>query len=373
MRRVTEAVAPNLHAVLSGEDPGDAWDAFVSGHRAGHLMQSRPWAWVQRELGWQPIFFHLMDSGRFRAAALLLRWRVPGTRLSLIYIPRGPVVDYGDPEALAILGGGIRRIAHSCSAFLVQTDPAVPRSCEEAHAALLRLGFVRVEKQGLFRIGQPTRVMRIPLDVYGAPERLLSALPHKTRYNIGVARRHGVTIVARTDQAACRDFYGLLTSSGRRKGFAVRGFQFHKAVWRRCVEPGFGEYLFAQHAGRTLAAIQVLRFGSTAWYMYGASEGEDRNLMPTYLLQWEGIQRAWASGCTCYDMRGVYSANPKPQDPEYGVYEFKRRFNAELVQLLGEYDQPIRVRAYGAWRRLEAAVQRPASWAIRLWSAGGPK
>jgi lipid II:glycine glycyltransferase (peptidoglycan interpeptide bridge formation enzyme) len=102
--------------------------------------------------------------------------------------------------------------------------------------------------------------------------------------------------------------------------------------------------------------------------MYGASSREDRELMPTYLLQWEAIRRAWAAGCRCYDMRGVYSAAPDRKDPEYGVYEFKRKFNAEMVTFIGEYDLVVRPCAYAAWRLLERATQRPAAWGLWLWN-----
>jgi lipid II:glycine glycyltransferase (peptidoglycan interpeptide bridge formation enzyme) len=127
-----------------------------------------------------------------------------------------------------------------------------------------------------------------------------------------------------------------------------------------------GEYLFAEHQGRLLAAIQVLRFGKMAWYMYGASVTENRNLRATYLLQWTSISRSWDAGCHCYDMRGVHSAEPKPEDREYGVYAFKRNFGAELVCLLGEYDLVIRPRTYSTWRWLERAVQKPVAWALHL-------
>ena len=100
--------------------------------------------------------------------------------------------------------------------------------------------------------------------------------------------------------------------------------------------------------------------------MYGASIAENRNLMAPYLLQWAGITRSWAVGCRCYDMRGVHSANPRPEDPDYGVYDFKRKFNAEMVNFLGEYDMVVRPRAYAAWRWLEQALQLPAGMAFRL-------
>jgi len=356
----------SLQVVAGPEDPGDAWDAFVASHPAGHLMQSRAWARVRKDTGWQPLFLRLEDSGGIRAAALALRRGIPGTGLGLLYIPRGPVLDSGDRRLVEALGEALRRLARDCGGFLVQADPGIPEARQDVHAALETMGFRRQEKHGLFRILQPRWVMRIPLDRYGGPEGLLAALPHKTRYNIRLAGRKGVTVVPRTDGAACRAFHRLLWAAGRAKGFPVRGLRFHEAIWRGCVRAGMGEYLFAEHQGRTLAALQVLRFGPTAWYMYGASTEEDRNLMPTYLLQWEGIRRAWDVGCTCYDMRGVASSDPRPEDGEYGVYDFKRKFNAELVRFLGEYDLVVRPRAYAAWRAAEAAIQRPAAWAFRL-------
>jgi lipid II:glycine glycyltransferase (peptidoglycan interpeptide bridge formation enzyme) len=291
--------------------------------------------------------------------------------MGLLYMPRGPVLDWSQAEQVEQFAGALRQVACEQGAFLVQADPAVPEERGDVHAALTRMGFQRVEKQGLFRILQPVHVMRIPVERYGGPEGLLAALPHKSRYNIGLAKRKGVVIVPRTDRDALRIFHQLLLHGGRRKGFPVRSFRFHEAVWRHCVQTGLGEYLFAEHGGRVLGVIQVLRFGPTAWYMYGASTGEDQHLMASYLLQWAGISRSWAAGCRCYDMRGVVSAKPSPEDPEYGVYEFKRRFNAELVSFLGEYDLVISPRVYTSWRWLERAVQRPAAWSFRLYQKLG--
>lgn len=355
-----------LRLAVTSLDPGAGWDAFLAAHPSGHLMQSRAWAAVRREMGWTPFFVSIADDRALCAAALCLRLAIPGTRLGLLYLPRGPVVDWADPRAVRALGDAIRRLAADQRAFLIQADPPIPESRLEVHAALEQLGFRRQEKHGVFRILQPRWVMRIPIDAYGDPDGLLAALPHKTRYNIHLAERKGVRVDSRVDFEACRLFHGLLCRGARAKGYPVRGLGFHTAIWRHCVQAGLGEYLFARQDDRLLAAIQVLRFGSTAWYMYGVSDDRDRHLMPTYLLQWEGIRRAWQAGCRCYDMRGVYSRTPQAGHPEYGVYDFKRKFNAEMVRFLGEYDLVARPGAYRAWRILERMVQRPAAWALAL-------
>jgi len=353
--------------VIGSDDPGEAWDEFVSRHPNGHLMQSRAWAAVRQETGWRPWFLRLEEAGEIRAATLVLQRRFPWPSPCVLYIPRGPVIDYAEPALVDALAGALRQVASEQRAFLIQTDPAVPTDRRDAHAALERMGFRRQDKHGLFRILQPLQVMRIPLDRYGGPQGLLDALPHKTRYNIKLAERKGVTVTPRTDEEACRIFHRLLWQSGRSKGFPVRGARFHEAIWRHCVQKGLGEYLFAEHEGSLLAAVQVLRFGPLAWYMYGASVAEERNLMPTYVLQWTAITRSWDAGCRGYDMRGIPSATPDPSDPEYGVYDFKRKFNAEMVVFLGEYDCAVRPGAYAAWRWMERAAQGPAASAYRLW------
>ena len=356
----------SLCAVATAEDPGPRWDAFMAGHPFGHLMQSRAWGAVRAETGWKPFFVSLLDREEVRAAALCLRLGIPGTGRGLLYLLRGPVLDWEDSRAASALGEAIRRLAVAERAFLVQADPPAPESRPDIHAALERLGFRRQEKHGVFRILQPRWVMRIPLDAYGGPDGLLASLPHKTRYNIRLAERKGLEVVSRTDEEACRLFHEMLSRGARAKGFPVRGLAYHAALWRHCVRAGLGEYLFAQMGGETIAAIQVLRFGATAWYMYGASTDRDRRLMPTYLLQWTGIRRAWEAGCRCYDMRGVYSRTPKPDHSDYGVYDFKRKFNAEMVAFLGEYDLVLRPAAYRVWRTLERMAQGPAAWALRL-------
>ena len=71
------------------------------------------------------------------------------------------------------------------------------------------------------------------------------------------------------------------------------------------------------------------------WYLYGASSNEHRNLMPNYLLQWEGIKYAIKNKKEIYDFRGVTSIINK-NHPQYGLYRFKKGFNAEYTEFIGE-------------------------------------
>ncbi len=90
--------------------------------------------------------------------------------------------------------------------------------------------------------------------------------------------------------------------------------------------------LLAEYEGRPLAALMVFALGRRAYYLYGASTDEERNRMPTYLLQWRAMQWARARGCLEYDLWGVPDEDEQTLEAQFetrrdglwGVYRFKR-------------------------------------------------
>jgi lipid II:glycine glycyltransferase (peptidoglycan interpeptide bridge formation enzyme) len=89
-------------------------------------------------------------------------------------------------------------------------------------------------------------------------------------------------------------------------------------------------------------------FGQTAWYMYGASTGQYRQLMPNHLLQWQAICRAKERGCARYDLWGAPDVFDQT-DRLWGVYRFKRGFGSQVVQGLGAFDYPVNRPVYWAF------------------------
>ena len=89
-----------------------------------------------------------------------------------------------------------------------------------------------------------------------------------------------------------------------------------------------------------IAGTLAIWFGDKVWYLYGASANVHRETMPNYALQWEMIRWAVEKGCRIYDFRGV-SGDLSEDNPLYGLYKFKKGFNSELVEFMGEYDLVI--------------------------------
>jgi lipid II:glycine glycyltransferase (peptidoglycan interpeptide bridge formation enzyme) len=101
----------------------------------------------------------------------------------------------------------------------------------------------------------------------------------------------------------------------------------------------------------------VFTHGKRAYYMYGASTDEERNRMPTYLLQWEAMRWARAKGAEEYDLWGVpdedeaiLEANFESRhDGLWGVYRFKRGFGGAVKRSQQAVDRiynPLLYRLY---------------------------
>jgi len=58
-----------------------------------------------------------------------------------------------------------------------------------------------------------------------------------------------------------------------------------------------------------------------------------------YLLQWEAMQRAKASGCSVYDLWGAPDEFNET-DSMWGVFRFKEGLGGEVIRTLGAWDYP---------------------------------
>ncbi len=169
-------------------------------------------------------------------------------------------------------------------------------------------------------------------------ETLLAAMKPKWRYNIRLAERRGVVVRAGT-QADLPVFYALYRETGRRDGFLVRPFEYYRTIWERFMAQGLAHLLLAEVEGQPVAGLILFRFGPTAWYFYGASGNQGRELMPNHALQWAAMRWAKAAGCSRYDWWGAPDVLDET-DPMWGVYRFKQGFGGEFVPHIGAWDYP---------------------------------
>ena len=169
-------------------------------------------------------------------------------------------------------------------------------------------------------------------------------MKQKTRYNIRLAQKKEITVEPSKDIS---EFYSLMTVTGSRDGFGVHSQAYYQMAYDIFNPLGQCELLVARYQGKALAALFVFARGTRSWYLYGASSDEERNRMPTYVLQWEAMRWASQRGCLEYDLWGIPDENEAVLEAQFserydglwGVYRFKRGYGGSLTRSVGAFDR----------------------------------
>lgn len=339
--------------MLNPITPTDAdWDAFVEAHPDAHVLQTAAWGALKGAFGWSAGRVALADGGGRIAAGALVLYRALPLRLGTVaYVPRGPLVDWDDAAQVRTLMDALDRAARRRRAALLKLEPPLPDTPASAER-LAALGF-RPSPQTV----QPPRTIMI--DITPDEDAILAAMKQKTRYNIRLSARKGVTVREAT-RADLPAFHALMGATGARNAFGVHTSDYYTKAFDLFVPAGRAALLMAAHEGDDLAAVMVFALGKTAWYFYGGSSDVKRNLMPTYALQWAAIRWARARGCAVYDMWGVPDADEATleahfaarNDGLWGVYRTKRGYGGQVVRTVGAWDRAYNPLLYAVYRRL---------------------
>ncbi len=329
------------------------FDSFISSHPKGHMQQSSSWGKVKKEWEWTG-FISRDGNGKIKGVCAVLLRQIPMTPFKMMYSPRGPVCDLNDKETVKELLTAAKEYGIKNKAYTFKIDTDTLASNSEYITLLESLGFKFKEHSAGFDTIQSRYIFR--LEVGGKTEDELMAEFHpKTRYNIRLSARKGVTVEVKGAEA-CEDFHKLMLVTGNRDNFVIRDVSYFKRIM-----DAFGEnariYL-AYYEGKPIAGALNVLCGDKVWYVYGASSNEYRNVMPNYLVQWEMIKWAMESGCKYYDFRGGY---PDEDNPLHGIFKFKKGFCNDYMELMGEADliiDKIGFKAVNAAQKLAKSTRK---------------
>jgi lipid II:glycine glycyltransferase (peptidoglycan interpeptide bridge formation enzyme) len=334
--------------VLSSADEGfpaqARWDEFVQRAPSGHLLQSWAWGEFKAGFGWQaPLRLALFDGERIVAGAQILFRPLPLPWLTIAYVPKGPIVERSDFDAAGALLSAMHDACRRRHALALKIEPDwedTPLSREWLEGR----GFAPSA-----RTVQPRR--SVVIDLRLDEEAILAQMKPKTRYNVRLASRKGVSVrLAGADDLPV--FYRLLQTTGRRDGFGIHSLAYYSQAWRVFTEQRSAALFLAEYGGQVLAGIMVFAWADKALYMYGASSDEERQRMPNHLLQWEAMRWAKGQGCETYDLWGIPDVDESAVGSDVaeaeesgvlsqglgGLYRFKRGFGGREVRYVGAYD-----------------------------------
>ena len=319
----------------------EEYTAFLEAHDRCNFQQSIEWAKVKTS--WKHEVILAEDSSGKIIGSLMVWIRKIPVFGNIMYSARGPVCDIHNMEVLKQISEGIKELAKKYNAIVIRIEPDIESSDENFRNVMLDLGYQIKDDAKNFREEiQPRYVFRLNTKDK-TEEELFANLHSKTRYNIRLATKKGVTIKEGTKEDL-KEFHKIMITTGIRDGFITRSLGYFEKMYD-CMAPNHMKLLMAYYEDKPISGVIVITYGNKTWYLYGASSNEHRNLMPNYLLQWEMIKIALQNKSDIYDLRGV----PGIADNSNGLYRFKKGFGAEYTEFIGEVYmefKPLRNKLY---------------------------
>jgi lipid II:glycine glycyltransferase (peptidoglycan interpeptide bridge formation enzyme) len=313
------------------------FDKFIQANSPdGGFLQSEEWRKFQGSYGQRT--FNISGEN-FWANIIEHRLKIVG---KYFYVPRGPI---GTSGMEAIL-----KLAKENGAGWVRIEPA----SQDILDGIRKSSGYRIVKAP--HDMQPKEIFVI--DIGKPEEQLLAEMKGKTRYNLRLAEKKGVSVAVKNNKDGEKEFdefLRLVKVTARRNEISAHPEKYYRKMWEVLPAEALKLYV-AEYDGKIIAANFVLFFGRVAIYLHGASDNAFRETMAPYLLQWQAIQDAKKEGCTRYDFGGVSADQTNKLQ---GVTKFKTGFSPETkpIEFPGAYDIIIDRWRYRLYRLVSIVKQ----------------
>lgn len=307
---------------------------FIVQEGRSNFLQSWEWGEFQKSNGLQVRRVGILEGNELWVVASLIKRPFWGGQ-SYFYCPRGPILKEGKGDANPLFLAKILELTQKEKVIFWRFDfpgsslpPFFPGAIKKAPCNV-----------------QPR--CTLILDLRQNEADLLAGMKAKTRYNIRLALRKGITLSEGFAPKDVEEFWHLARVTAARAGFRSHRKEYYQNMAKILGGTGFLRVFLAHYKSEVIAANLVVFFGSRATYLHGASSDQYRNVMAPYFLQWQQILRAKERGYTEYDFWGI----APPSDPLLGkkwagITRFKRGFGGKEVCYAGTFDLPLRPSLY---------------------------
>lgn len=212
-------------------------DGFLKQSPQVNLLQSSQWATVKSE--WRNERLGFFKDGKLVAvASLLIRRLVVPFSFTMIYIPRGPVMDYEDAELVSFVFKSIKEFALRERSVVIKFDPFIRLSSKtitgdrEEELNVLAVKDRIVDWGGIWS----GRVQTMSATIQPTCHAVLysesfseESLNKRVRQNIRSARNKGIEIRIGREELL-RDFSELLKKTEERKSIRLRGREYYQKI-----------------------------------------------------------------------------------------------------------------------------------------------
>lgn len=321
-------------------DRWNVWDGFLKARPDTGFMQSSWWADFRATTGYDHFAVILKDRNVIVGGAVVMRFAYTPDSC-FYYIPEGPVLPTDDEAAGEVFEAVLaaiddRRKTETQTISHLRIEPRWPR----------RPGFVsgfRALPAFMDSYVEPRNTLCI--DLRPSEAEILAQMKPKGRYNIRLAKRHGVSVIEDMSEQGLADFQRIYDDMAARQGIAAKPPEYFRTLLSLLSSHQQGSLFFAEYEGIRLATAIAVYFGRRATYFFGGSLDRHREVMAAYLLHFEIMRRAKVMGHEWYDLWGVAPAN-EPDHPWQDISAFKRKFGGVELNLVPTLDYVYDPAAY---------------------------
>lgn len=369
-------------------------DDFVKKSDQTNLFQSSSWAKIKDNWGNERLGFY-QDGSLVAVASVLIRPLPAG--FSMLYIPRGPIMDYSNKDLVEFVLSSLKKFGRTKRALFIKFDPAlllkqykIGQEVEENPTTLSQLAIL--QKAGAEWTGRTQDMAqsiqpRFQANVYTSKD-LLQEFPKHTKRLMKDALNRGVT----THRGGLEDiqaFADVVALTEDRKGVALRNHDYFQKMMtvygkdaylhlatvnlpKRLAEykeqlaqiekdlsetaehqkkrltklsqqqasiskyiAEFEEYVNKYPDELIIAGILSIRFGNVMEMLYAGMNDEFKKFYPQYSLYPQVFEDAYQDGIIWANMGGVEGSL------DDGLTKFKSNFAPTIEEYIGEFNIPV--------------------------------
>ena len=369
-------------------------DEFVKTSPQTNLLQSSDWAKIKDNWGNERLGVY-QDHKLVAVASILIQPLPLG--FTMLYIPRGPIMDYQNSELVVFMLQSIKTYAKSKRAVFAKFDPSLflrkgligqETSDQEATLAIIQsLKECGVEWVGRTEDMGETIQPRFQANIY-KEYFTEDQLSKSTKQAIRTARNKGVEVIFGGTELL-DEFAALMKKTEARKGIHLRGREYYEKLlttyagqsyitlsrinlaerltslkeqlkknqaeasrFNEKTKPGkiennrqekerleeeiqfLNQELKSGQEIVSLSGTLTLEFGGTSENVYAGMDENFRRYQPAILTWYETAQHAFDRGADWQNMGGVEN------HLDGGLYHFKSKFNPMIEEFVGEFNLP---------------------------------
>lgn len=425
-----------MHVELEEIDKNE-FKTFVESDMFGNFLQSPEIGTRRLRDGWQPHLIGIKQNHKVVAVALLSSKKILG-KSRLFECQRGPLLDYDNIALFEQVLKELKMYVRQHHGVRLCVDPPVLMRHRDKYARVvkddykgekyldvfMRQSFIQMSSAAVDKNQNLLRWFFVrDLSGLATYDDFLTTIESKHRSVLAAVRRSGVTVKRVSNDQEFEQFFGILSKTGNRRGFAVRNEDYYcsmakefsrESLWymiatilpstyRNSINTdiatisksielcrvacendptkerqlkdlemrrasyerrlALSNKIFKNTSDDTpvpLAAAMFVHYGPELVYLNSGSDERYSSLNAPYALQEWAIRHAIEEKIPRYNFYGTHGVFDGHPEQE-GVYKFKRGFNGVVEERLGYFCYTPSAIRYNVVRLLDGIRRRVKS------------